>query len=107
MNPREKKMLHDAIALAEAETKTNKTKANDYESILKMVRKLDAIIVTKWCDYSSKREILVFSEHGTMAFCFSEEDIMHIVPIQTSFAEWAATEFVLENNTDNIVTIYR
>ena len=107
MNPREKKMLHDAIELAEAEVKANNPKGNDYESILKMVRKLDAIIITKCCDYSSSREIIVFSKHGTIAFCFSEEDIMHIVPSQTPFAEWAAMEFVLECTTDNIVTIYR
>lgn len=80
---------------------------NDYETILKTMCKLDAIIVTKCCAHSSAREIIVFSKHGTTAFCFSEEDIMHIVPSKIPFAEWAATEFVLENNTDNIVTIYR
>lgn len=85
----------------------NHTEGNDYESILKMMCALDAIVVTIWHGYSHKREILVFNKHGTIAFNFYDEDLLDIVPGKIPFAEWAATEFVLENSTDNIVTIYR
>lgn len=85
----------------------NNPKTSDYESILKMMCALDAIVVTKWYGYSHQREILVFNKHGTIAFNFYDEDLLDIVPGKIPFEEWAATEFVLENTTDNIVTIYR
>ena len=80
---------------------------SDYEATLKMVRKLNAIIVTVWyADTPSKREIIAFGTLSTMAFVFHNDNLLDMASSEMSFAEWIAAEFLVIKKSNNVVTIY-
>ena len=84
------------------------TNENDYETTLKMMRKLNATIVTVWyADTPSKKEIIAFGALSTMAFIFHNDDLLDIASSEMSLEEWVAAELLLGKKNKSLITIYR
>lgn len=103
MNPREMKILHDAIAAAEAEAEANNA-VNDYKNIFEVMIKLHCPTVT--VHKGNMKQIISFGAHHTTSYIFDSDDLMDITQSKVSIEEWIQCTFMLSKGDGATITIY-
>lgn len=77
---------------------------NDYEDLLRMMRKFSIPIVT--IHKGNSKSIVCFAANGTTEYIFEGNELLDIVPMEITFKEWILCRFIPPKGDGSTVTVY-
>jgi hypothetical protein len=77
---------------------------NDYEDLLRMMRKFSIPIVT--IHKGNSKGIICFAANGTTEYIFEGNELLDIVPMEITFKEWILCRFIPPKGDGSTITIY-